>query len=164
MRIFRLLLLTTLFLNIGCAEEEEASWSIDKVKINELLNASTEQLTIDGNTLELHAYLWRDFMPISPPDGKDLVSINWLMDVDSVNIPASIQLLEQYVINGDSLWRDSYTDEIRETEPYILERVSRNGPKWGPNIEITVVAKIIDTHTNTEHFLIRENQPILRTD
>ncbi|WP_445723928.1 MULTISPECIES: hypothetical protein [Bacteroidota] len=164
MRTFGLILTLTLLLNSSCSEDEQPNWSIDKAKINKLLNSSTEQVTIEGTTLELHAYLWRDFMPISPPDGKNLISINWLVDVDSIAIPTNILLSEQYVINGDSLWSTSYTNEIRETQPYLVERVSRDGPKWGPNIEVTVIAKVIDTNTKLEHFLIRENQQILRTD
>uniref|UniRef100_UPI004048E0EA hypothetical protein n=1 Tax=Roseivirga sp. TaxID=1964215 RepID=UPI004048E0EA len=164
MRTFGLILTLTLLLNSSCSEDEQPNWSIDKAKINKLQNSSNEQVTIEGTTLELHAYLWRDFMPISPPDGKNLISINWLVDVDSIAIPTNILLSEQYVINGDSLWSTSYTNEIRETQPYLVERVSRDGPKWGPNIEVTVIAKVIDTNTKLEHFLIRENQQILRTD
>ena len=164
MRIFGFLLTLTLLLNSGGSEDEQSNWSIDKAKINELLNSSTEQISIEGTTLELHAHLWRDFMPISPPEGKNIISINWLVDVDSVAIPSSIVLSEQYVINGDSPWETSYTNEIRKTQPYLVERVSRDGPKWGPNIEVTVIAKVVDTSTNLEHFLIRENQQILRTD
>ncbi len=164
MRTLGFLLTLTLLLNAGCSEDEQANWSINKAKINELLNSSTEQISIEGTTLELHAYLWRDFMPISPPDGKNLISINWLVDVDSVAIPSTIVLSEQYVINGDSLWEPSYTNEIRETKPYLIERISREGPKWGPNIEVTVIAKVVDTSTNLEHFLIRENQQILKTE
>lgn len=151
-------------LSSGCTEEEQPDFRIDKAKINELLSLSTEQITINETTLALHAYLWRDFMPISPPDGKNLISINWLVDVDSVAIPSNIILSEQYVINGDSLWAASYTNEIRETESYIIERVSREGPKWEPNIEVIVIAKVVDLNTNREYLLIRENQQILRTD
>ena len=164
MKTLGLLLALTLLLNAGCSEDEQPNWSIDKAKINELLNLSTEQISIEGTTLELHAYLWRDFMPISPPDGKDLISINWLVDVDSVAIPSNILLSEQYVINGDSLWTTSYTNELRETQPYLVERISRDGPKWGPNIEVTVIAKVVNASTKLEYFLIRENQQILRTD
>jgi hypothetical protein len=164
MRTLGFLLTLTLLLNSSCLEDEQPNWSIDKAKIIELLNSSTEQISIEGTTLELHAYLWRDFMPISPPDGKNLISINWLVDVDSIAIPPNIVLSKQYIINGDSLWETSYTNEIRETQPYLVERVSRDGPKWGPNIEVTVIAKVVDSSNNSEHFLIREKQQILRTD
>lgn len=103
-------------------------------------------------------------MPISPPDGNKLISINRLVDIDSVSIPGNISLAEQYIINGDSLWTTLYTNETRKTQPYIIERVSKGGPKWGPNIEVTVIAKVVDANTNSEYFLIRENQLIERIE
>ena len=165
MNLLRIKILSlTLLIAIGCSDDESSIWKTDKQKINELLNLSSERVSIDGTTLELHAYLWRDFMPISPPNGKNLISINWLVDIDSVKIPNHILLSEQYVIYGDSLWTSSYTVEDRETQPYVIEGVSRGGPKWGPNVEVTVIAKIVDSNNSFEYFLIRENQPIGRTD
>jgi len=165
MKILRLKILAlTILFATGCSDDEPSNWRIDQPRINELLIISSEQETIDGTTLELHAYLWRDFMPISPPDGKNLISINWLVDVDSVAIPNHIILSEQYVIYGDSLWTAPYTEEERETQPYVIERVSIEGPKWGPNVEVTVIAKVVDSITSSEYFLIRDNQPIERTD
>ena len=160
----KVILILTILFTIGCSDDEPIKWKIDKQRINQLLNMSSERTTIDGTTLELHAYLWRDFMPASPPNGKNLISINWLVDVDSVAIPDNIILSEQYVIYGDSLWTASYTQEQRETPPYGIKRISRDGPKWGPNVEVTIIAKIVDSNTNLEYFLIRDNQPIERTD
>jgi hypothetical protein len=160
---FKILALT-LLLTIGCSDDELPSWRVDQQRINELLNMSSEQATIDGTTLELYSYMWRDFMPISPPNGKSLTSINWLVDIDSVAIPNHIMLSEQYVINGDSLWTASYTEEERETQPYVIERISREGPKWEPYVEVIVIAKVVDSNTNSEYFLIRDNQTIERTD
>jgi len=165
MKILRFkILVLALLLTIGCSDDELSSWRVDQKRINELLNLSSEQATIDGKTLELHANLWRDFMPISPPNGRNLISINWLVDIDSIAIPNYIMLLEQNVIYGDSLWTASYIKEERETQPYIIERVSIEGPKWGPNVEVIVIAKVVDSNTSSEYFLIRENQTIGRTD
>lgn len=165
MKTLRFIIFTLIILlSVSCSDDEIPNWRVDQQRINELLSMSSEQITIDGTALELYSYLWRDFMPISPPNGKDLISINWLVDVDSVAIPNSIILSEQYVIFGDSLWTTSYSQEQREIQPYIIERISRDGPKWGSNVEVTVIAKIVDSNTNSEYFLIRDNQLIERTD
>jgi len=113
--------------------------------------------------LELHAYLWRDFMPICPPNGRNLVSVNRLVDMDSVRIPDNIILSQQFVINGDSLWVAEYKLEERETKPYIIEKISVNGPKWATDIVVKVIVKVIDLNDNSEYYLRREKQPIQRT-
>ena len=103
---------------------------------------ASEEIEIADITYTLETYMWRDFMPISPPDGKPLIVIIrvhavgmddfylsmiierlWLIDV--LNI-VSTQSSEEYRVNGNT-----------------FEIVFRDGPKWGPGIFIDVVVKLV---------------------
>ena len=167
MKLYSLLQVFLVILCLSCEEkpaERTTNWRIDGPLVAQLQNGSGQSITIDEKTFELHAYLWRDFQPISPPDGKELLSINWLVDTDSVNVPNHIALSEQFVIHGDSIWTANYTDEKRQSPPYVQERVSRNGPKWGPDLEVTVIAKVTDLSTGAGYYLRRDHVTIGRTD
>jgi len=168
MKTIKVVLIVILItLTYGCEKDELDNESIirkDKEFIMKLFVKSIDTLEIGAQRYILDAYLWRDFMPISPPDGKPLLSINWLIDIDSIVIPAQIDLKEQYVIYNDSIWISGYEDETRSTPPYKIEKISRNGPKWGPNIYIDIISKIHDSNTNTDYYLKAEDIYINRTD
>jgi len=148
----------------SCENDDPINITVDEKRAEALLGTSSKLITIDGNELELKAYLWRDFMPTSTPSGQGLISINWLLNVDSVSIPDYIVLSKQFVISGDSIWTTDYSDELRETPDYVIERISRNGPFWEPNTEVTIVAKVVNLSNSTEHYLRLEDQLIMRTD
>jgi len=47
---------------------------------------------------------------------------------------------------------------------YKLERVSRNGPKWGPKIYVDVISQIHDSKTKKYYYIILKNVFVNRTD
>jgi len=83
-----------------------------------------------------------------------------LTDIDSVQIPEQIKLVKQYVINGDSLWEAAYEDRIYVTDPYILQKISLNGPEWQGD-RMTVVVEIQNMKTDSNYFIKSENLSIL---
>jgi len=139
------------------------------VKIdNEILQIRTkadETLTIGSNSFVLEAYLWRDFMPICPPNGKLMISINWLVSTESAKIPDNISMVKQYVFYKDSVWVSNYENVI--PTPSLPENkkegVSRNGPKWGPNIYVDIISQIHDSKTNQDYFIEQKNVLIHKT-
>ncbi|MBN1416906.1 MAG: hypothetical protein JW973_17545 [Bacteroidales bacterium] len=138
---------------------------IDTELILELNSKAYDTLIIESNKFVLDAYLWRDFMPISPSDGKALISINWLRDIDSIEISDNIDLIEQYVINNDSIWISKYENESSSTQPkYKIEKISKDGPKWGPKTYVDVISKVCDSNTNNDYYIRIKNIYIERTD
>jgi hypothetical protein len=134
----------------------------DVFKIKE---KAVETLIIGSNTFVLDAYLWRDFMPVSPPDGKPMISINWLISTNLVKIPDNIDMVKQYVFYNDSVWVSTYENETRPDQPaHKIEKVSRNGPKWGPKINVDVVSQIHDSKTNKHYYIQRKKVFVERTD
>ena len=138
---------------------------LDKELILQLKAKAVDTLIIESNSFVLNAYLWRDFQPESPPNGKPMISINWLIDVNSAKIPDNISMLKQYVIYQDSIWISDYESEIRPSQPeYKIEKMSRNGPEWGPKVYVDVVSQIYDSNTDKTHYLVFKNVFIERTD
>ncbi|OPX17765.1 hypothetical protein BXT86_04750 [candidate division WOR-3 bacterium 4484_100] len=133
------------------------------ISVDRLLSAP-EQIEIDGRNYILETHLWRDFMPVSPPDGKPLIALIRITATDSLEFPPSIDARLLWVIKSpQEVWETKFSEEARSTcSRYQLEKVARKGPKWGPGIEVDVVVKIVDGEN--EYLLRASNQVILRTD
>ena len=162
-----LLIITTLIVLISCDKEDkdESNIRIDREFILELNSKAFDTLIIESNKFVLNAYLYRDFMPISPSDGKALISVNWIKNIDSIEISDNIDLIEQYVINNDSIWISNYENESSVNQPkYKIEKISRNGPKWGPKIYVDVISKVHDSQTDIDYYIRTKNIYIERTD
>lgn len=127
----------------------------------EALKSSPESLTIGNNNLHLTTYLYRDFMPVSEVDGREMVCINKLTEADSMPVSSSIALKKQYVIKGNEIWEAPY-NEIRNDTDYMLEGVVTGGPKWGPHIEVDVVCEF--EFSGSIHRILAKSQLINRTD
>ena len=153
---------------LSCEKAEEDNYSDireDKELIEELNEKSVDTLNIDKQKLVLEAYLWRDFMPgPSDADGSSLLAVNRLVSLDSTNLPANIDLVKQYVIHNDSVWVADYEDEPRSSPDYKIEKISRDGPKWGPQIYVDVVSKIQDSDSEEDHYLRVKDVYIERTE
>ncbi len=100
---------------------------------------------------------------MSPRDGKPLISINWLIEIDSLDIPDNIDLKKQYVIHNSLIWIAEYTDEEHYTPSNMLKRVSRNGPKWGPYEFVDIVSIVYDSDINLNYYLKVEDVYINKT-
>ena len=60
---------------LSCGDSNPGTSGSDlSLPIQELLDAP-EQLDIDNYSFALEAGLWRDFMPVSPPDGHPLIAV-----------------------------------------------------------------------------------------
>ena len=136
----------------------------DKELISKLKNDAVETLVTETGSFVLEAYLWRDFMPVSPSGGKPLVAINKLISTNLIPIPDNIHLARQYVIYNDFCWISSYEDEERPQDKYRQEKISRNGPLWGPGVRVDVVVAVYDSKTQKTYFIINKDTRIIRTD
>jgi len=119
-------------------------------------------VTVDGVSFRLDTFLWRDFMPISPPDGKPLVAVLRILTTDGSSIPASVAADSVWVYNGSEVWATAVVEEQPRNNSYF-EVVAREGPKWGPGIEVDVVVRLRDGAGH--RFLLQaRRQLISRTD
>ncbi|MEX2463163.1 MAG: hypothetical protein WD513_02645 [Balneolaceae bacterium] len=134
--------------------------SVDKIPI-EVLNSAPESLEIDGMNLEFKSDLWRDFMPISPPDGKPLIARIELRSKDGRGLPEQLDTDAIWVVHKHEVWGSAFSDEQFDHDPSRLVKVARDGPKFGPDVRVTVV---IQVRYGDESYLLRKTgQEIIKT-
>lgn len=157
---FLLLLLFSLFL-VQCSNPVS---SPPEIPIEVLLSAP-DTLLIENQNVVLSTYMWRDFQPISPPDGKPLIAITYIETVDSTIISSSIVVDAIYIVNNGEVWKSFFSDEepaSTELRPYRIVKIARNGPKWGPGIYVSVIVRL---KKNTNSYLLRASEQYIgRTD
>ena len=115
------------------------------VPVTSALRDAPEEISLGGATVHLGTYLWRDFQPITPPDGKPLIAVLRVTSVDATAIPATLQADSAWVLNTDLAWAAAVREEQpRGASPSFFEVVARGGPKWGPGIYVDVVVRLHD--------------------
>jgi hypothetical protein len=160
---FVFLLFIAIFLN-GCPTESDSTDIPDIVAHQFNVAEIPDSLEIDGNTYTLQTYLWRDFMPVSPPDGKPMIASISLIRVDSMGIPPGLGMDFLWVALDTLAWATEFTDEARPpSPPHTQERVARRGPLWGPDVLVDVIVRIVDGDRN-QYFLAAKDVVIFRTD
>jgi hypothetical protein len=127
--------------------------------IDEIL-AAPEQLDVNGYSFELESHLHRDMMPNpQEPEGGDLVAGAYIWSIDD-NWPAGFDADHIWVINNDEIWDEKLTDAAGPIEPELLtKKAESSGPKWGPDINVDVVVRIIDDSDNT--YLLKESDVLI---
>ena len=129
--------------------------------IKELLSFP-EEVEINGRIYTLETSLGRDLMPGRDPDGGPLIAVVWITAADQLQFPSNLDANRLWIINGQEVWETEFSYEERPQDPnrkHQLEKIARDGPKWGPNIYVDVVVRIID-HNNRAYFLKASNQYI----
>ncbi|HXE79510.1 MAG TPA: hypothetical protein VNK41_02065 [Vicinamibacterales bacterium] len=130
----------------GCGASSPASPS--PVPISELSSAPT-QISAGGATLKLDASLWRDFMPISPPDGKPLSVVARMTTTDGSRVPESLRVEKLFVVHGGEAWETHVEERPRNQTAPAYELTARNGPKWGPGVKVDVIVRVVDSDGRT---------------
>ncbi len=156
MQRLAVLLASLLAVSSGCGSSPTAPSS------PATLRSAPTSVAVADKTLILTTSLWRDFMPISPPDGKPLAVVAQVRTSDGSPIPASIKALKLSVVMARSVWSATVVEERSraETSP-IYELVARDGPKWGPGVSVDVVVELQDGASR--HLLRAADQPMKGT-
>lgn len=129
----------------------------------ELLAAPSE-ISIADQTLVIETHLWRNFMPISPPDGKALIASIKVRTPDKTNLLKGIEIDNVWVLNGEAVWSTLLkTPKKSAGNSPTLELVVRDGPDWKPGVNVTVVVQVKD-EKGLLYLLKAPAQNIERTD
>lgn len=148
-----------IFTAAGCDRDGISSID-DNPTYGELLK-SPQIIEIGRQEFVLSAFLWRDFMPVSPPDGKEMTAIVKVIVADSSKFPTSIKAGRMWVINDNLVWSTTFS-ETQFGGDYELVKVARGGPKWGPEIDVDIVVELIVS--DKRFYLKTDNVEINRTD
>lgn len=161
MKVFVLLSMTLIL--VGCSDNG-VSVPPD-IPINQLL-ASPDTVRIDTRQFYLSTYMWRDFQPISPPDGKPLIAIIYVTATDTAQLPSSISTDAVWIVYNNQVWKSWFTNEPiapSELKPNRIVKIAREGPKWGPHVNVDVIVRVYDGK-GARLLLRAPNQWIGRTD
>ena len=123
----------------GCSQNPTAPESMPSSE----LSAAPSTVVIGGKTLTLTATLWRDFQPISPPDGKPLIALLRVKTADGSAVPDDVRASMVWVVFGTEVWSKAPAEERpRSATAPAYEFMAREGPKWGPGVEVDVVVRL----------------------
>jgi len=117
------------------------------------LEGAPETIEIGDREFTLETYLWRDFFPVCPPDGRPLVAKTSVVGSGEERFPSYLDADYVWVINGEEVWGDPLVDEGAPGDENELVRVARDGPMWKPLIHVDVVVRVVDAKGNT--YLLR---------
>ncbi len=125
------------------------------------LMAAPTTITLAGKTLTLTTWLWRDFQPIAPPDGRPLVALLQVQTADGSVVPGTVRADTVWVIFGTEIWSGIPREERprAETTP-VYEVVARDGPKWGPGVAVEVVVRL--QSANERALLLRATNQLIQ--
>ena len=139
----------------ACAEDAVAP------SVSELANAPV-QVRVAGVDLTLETYLYRDFAPITPPNGQPMIAAVRVKAADGEALPEGLRAERLHVVFGADVWTPEPVEEWPSTDPGVMELVARNGPKWGPGVTVDVVLRL--RHAGSTLLLKAPAQQIHRTD
>lgn len=113
----------------------------------------TESATIEGREYRLGTYLWRDFMPISPPDGQPLIAS---VQLQGEGKSPQVNWLHLKVLQaGKTVWDTKLENQDERG-------MARGGPKLKIDSTVTVLATFRDA-SGKEWKLRAENQKVHAT-
>jgi hypothetical protein len=129
------------------------------IPIDQLL-AIPETTLVDGRILVLSTLLWRDFQPICPPDGRPLIAVAHIDATDTAGLPPTTSSDALWIVYSNHVWKSYFTNESHPPyppRPNRLEKIAREGPKWGPHVYVDVIVRILDGR-GFPHFLRATSQ------
>lgn len=136
----------------------------EELSIDELMSAPGK-IEIDNRSYALDVFLWRDFMPFCPPNGRPMIALVSVTATDSLEFPKSIDADRIWIVNGSDVWQSGFSSEerTRHSSGNHLEKIARGGPKWRTGTKVDVVVRVIDGADNI-YLLKASDQPINRTE
>lgn len=139
----------SLFLAVACR-----ATPIDPLPTLDELRAAPTSLVVAGRQVSIEVSLWRDFMPAAPPDGQPLAVV--------IRLPkeaVSLEVTNSWVVLESQVWAAAPT----VVDAYERRWAARDGPKWGPGVDVDVVMRVRDSGGSA--YLVRTPKvPINRTD
>ena len=154
------LLILNLSLLCGCSKSTNPA-DLSTVDIDELIKSPTS-IQIDSTNFTLSVYLWRDFMPISPIDGKPMEAVVYIQASDYSDFPTNLNADKLWVIDSAEIWETDLVDFTVDSLFQISKKAS-DGPKWQTGIFVDAVVRLVQDDS-IYYYLKTENIEIIRTN
>ena len=165
--VLGLMLMAVLFTEIH-AQVDQAKENLPAVSIKELRNAPAE-IVLDGKSLSLSAYLWRDFSP-GPFGERPLMVAVKVATSDKQPFPSRVRIDRIWVLFGEQIWASDFRGRAQSpslnkegwiycSDSPVCEASARGGPTWSPGVLVDVVVRLIDKE-GKHHLIQARKQPI----
>jgi hypothetical protein len=128
------------------------------------VRAADTSAVVSGHPITITPFLWRDFQPIAPTDGRPLVVVVRVAATDGVALAPSVMADSLWVVLGDQAWVAAAVEE--QTRPGTgteFAVVARDGPTWAPGSRVDVVLRL-RVGAAAPVYVRAANQVIVRTD
>jgi hypothetical protein len=142
---------------VGCGATPTAPSDVSRAE----LASAPARIVSDGVALTLTAFLTRDFMPISPPDGKPLGGVLRIKTENGTPVPTGIAVSVSWIIFNSETWAASVEQRPRAETGPNYEVIVRDGPKC-PDVMVDVVVRVRDS-AGAESLLWAPKQLIIGT-
>ncbi len=164
-----LALMSVAFLCKENAAQVDQTQENSPVSLKDLRNAPAE-IVLDGKSLSLTAFPWRDFMPGTSHGGEGSPLMVGLKVTASgaKPFPSGVRIDRAWVILGEQIWEvsnlrtqlkspsDNQDGWINCSESLGCQATIREGPKWGPGVNVDVVVRLTDKEG--QHYLIQSQK------
>jgi hypothetical protein len=155
-RLQRILTATVIASQMACDSEQVVGPSADEL-IDTPLSA-----VVDGKDMVLSSTIFRSFAPGTPANGGPLTATLVVSFTDGSFVPTTLVLDSVWVVSGNHVWTTTTNAVFMENPPNTeLKALVLDGPKWGPDIFVDVILRIVDTG-GTPHRVRAANQVISR--
>ncbi len=149
----KLIFLGVLFCAFGCSDP----FSPDHPSLKGLL-AAPEEIIIEGRSLALETYLWRNLMPGGEPGGGPLLALIRVTAVDLKPYPPAVDADRLWIVFQGAVWETDLPETLHETL-HQLSKMARGGPKWGPDVYVDVVVRVV--HAAGGRYLLRASRQLI---
>lgn len=115
--------------------------------------------------MTLEPYLYRDFMPGigASPEGRPLIAIITIWAEGDEAFPSDVIPDRLRVRFGNETWDTPFSNEtIQPDKANQTKRVAREGPKWGPDVQVDVEVRLSLPSSQTR-WMVAGNVTIERT-
>ncbi|RYE38363.1 MAG: hypothetical protein EOP48_27215 [Sphingobacteriales bacterium] len=113
----------------SCKKEDQNGELANNAELAATLKATPATVSLHGYNIKLVATAVRDMMPTVGGRNNRLFSQSVLTELNGAALSKEFKLVNQYLVKGDEVFRDSFT-EVRFPSPNTLEGVVRGGPDW----------------------------------
>ncbi len=152
--------------SVGCSDAGEPLAPMPPDIPRAELLAARDTVRADGRHFTLSTFLWRDFMPVSPPDGRPLQGVFYLTATDTARLTVPLSADAVWLVYGDTIWKawlQKQTMPPGELRPNQICRIVRNGPYWGPDVSVDAIVRV-RSGAGVTQLLRAPGQVIFRTD
>lgn len=118
-----------------------------------LYENSNDTVAIDTTKFILETYLFKI------PEKHALAALIYLVNPETFQIYTGISTTGIYVINDNTVWTSSPTEDPDSKEPrFRLSEISTFGPEWKTDIYVDVIAEVKINSTKNKYLIIARHQ------